>query len=597
MTTCNFDETRIGTKWQYRCVNEGCEITLRYAVRKHGLRVQCNGATGPHHWLKCPHRGQVLTTISGRVAGCGCPSSAIEVYQCTHPSINEPVIKQGKPPCLDSLREQVPGATGKTCLKCKIPSAAGEPEMLPDTPPPPQTIGVVVTCHNYGRYLRECLDSILSQTIRPESLVLVDDASSDDTPAITSDYTQQGVRYLRAEYQDVAAARNAGAVLCGKVAYLCFVDADDVLPPNYLQALRDGMTDPRCAVTYPQCDRFDGDKRIGLSPWISPFDPVALRRQNFACATSLVRRQAFEQVGGWQSYRYGLHDWDLWLRIVGVGWTMRYVPETALRYRIHGASMSDERHGRYECGAEVMSRSQLTAVVTLFSGRSWMLDRWFESLAAVEWKRDNLHLIAVDNSRNPEFSARLRKKLDDWRHTYLRDDRRIVEEVPTEEAARGPEFRRANVYAMGVHLARLYSLATQYLPASTANVWSLEDDVTVQPKALQVLATELFRLRAASVSGCLRSRFSTRMIAWSNRACITEPPGSPLPISATGFFCHLVRREAWDKIAWRPGSTGTELLPYYDFAACDDILATGPIYLAGDVRCAHWQSDGSCLTV
>jgi glycosyltransferase involved in cell wall biosynthesis len=121
---------------------------------------------------------------------------------------------------------------------------------------------VVVTCHNYGRYLRECLDSILAQTVRPETIVLVDDASEDDTPAIASEYTQRGVRYERVEYRDVARGRNHGAALCGKPGYLCFVDADDVLPPNYLETLRAGMTDPRIGVTYPHCDLFDGNKEI-----------------------------------------------------------------------------------------------------------------------------------------------------------------------------------------------------------------------------------------------------------------------------------------------------------------------------------------------
>jgi len=80
------------------------------------------------HWVTCPHRGAVVATITGRVAGCGCPGSTVEVYQCSH--FHEPVIKQGHPPCLDTLREKVPGAKGRTCRECKVPMEANAVTIL-----------------------------------------------------------------------------------------------------------------------------------------------------------------------------------------------------------------------------------------------------------------------------------------------------------------------------------------------------------------------------------------------------------------------------------------------------------------------------------
>ena len=549
-------------------------------------------------YLQCIQRGPVVTTIAARVAGCGCSrTTPINVYECK--TFCEPVLLRGAPPCMDTMREKAPGYTGRTCRECEVPRLVVKAETLPRMPPPPETIAVVVTCHNYGRYLRQCLDSILTQTERPAAIVLVDDSSSDDTPAIAAEYAR-GVRYLRGEWRDVALARNAGAALCGEPAYYSFIDADDYLAPTYLSELHAAMTDPRIGVTYPQCDRFTEEKRLGPSPWITAFDPIKFQRRNCACCSSLVRRQACDQVGGWRSYRYGLHDWDLWLRIIRAGWTMRYAERAILHYRIHPGSMSDDRHGNYECGAEVMSRSQLTAVVTLFSGRDWMLDRWFAQLSKVEWTRENLHLVAVDNSRSPAFAAALRQKLDSCglQYTYVRDDRRITESASAADVGASAPLRTANTYAMGVHLARLYSLATQYLPAAAANVWSVEDDVGIQPNFLQLLATELFRREAAAVSGCLRSRFGNRTIAWAGGKSVAVPPGEPIKVDATGFFCLLARRDAWDAIAWRPGNTGTHQYPYYDWAACADITrACGPIYLLGSVRCRHWQADGTCLEV
>src|SRR5262245_56995193 len=54
-------------------------------------------------------------------------------------------------------------------------------------------ISVVVTCHNYGRYLRECLESLLAQERPADEIVVVDDASTDDTPEVAAFYANQGV--------------------------------------------------------------------------------------------------------------------------------------------------------------------------------------------------------------------------------------------------------------------------------------------------------------------------------------------------------------------------------------------------------------------
>jgi len=99
--------------------------TVDAARSYNDIRADIRRAMLAHHSPKlsavaeCKWRGPVLATITGRVAGCGCSGSTVEVYRCEH--FHEPVIKQGRPPCLDSLREQVPGATGLTCQTCKVP--------------------------------------------------------------------------------------------------------------------------------------------------------------------------------------------------------------------------------------------------------------------------------------------------------------------------------------------------------------------------------------------------------------------------------------------------------------------------------------------
>ena len=315
----------------------------------------------------------------------------------------------------------------------------------------------------------------------------------------------------------------------------------------------------------------------------------------------LVKRQAFEQVAGWRTSDFCFQDWDLWLRITAGGWTMKLAEKAVLRYRVHPASMSANRVNAGECGARAISRAQLTTIVTLASGRSWALERWFAAIEAQQWDRENLHIVFVDNSRNDEFSATAKNRLSRCpiQHTYVRDDSRVVETTTSAEAADAATVRIKHQYPINVHLARLYSLASRYLPAATANVWSVEDDVEPPPDALFRLATELFRYQAGAVTGALRSRFNQNLLTRIETSkSISDCPRGTVEAAVTGFFCLLAKRDAWDAIAWRPGISGTEKIPYYDWAGSADIRSTGrKIYLCGDVRCRHWQADGTAVDV
>jgi len=74
----------------------------------------------PPHWIKCPHRGKSIATISGRTAGVGCGTSRVDVYWCNY--FEQPILKQSPPRCRQKVAEEVEGYTGRTCKECQVPS-------------------------------------------------------------------------------------------------------------------------------------------------------------------------------------------------------------------------------------------------------------------------------------------------------------------------------------------------------------------------------------------------------------------------------------------------------------------------------------------
>lgn len=202
-------------------------------------------------------------------------------------------------------------------------------------------IAVVVTSHNYGRYLDACLESVRAQTLAPREVILVDDASDDDTAARARSYPDVG--YHPVSFRNGNRARNLGFGECSS-PFVVFFDADNVMEPRFLEALRAALSaDPDAAFAY--CDRTNfGEGDVSWYPqpmgvWRSrPFDPAALRRHNYIDLATLLRSDRFP---GFDESLRRYQDWDLWLSVVlGGGEEGCYVSEPLFRYRVHERSVS-----------------------------------------------------------------------------------------------------------------------------------------------------------------------------------------------------------------------------------------------------------------
>ena len=97
---------------------------------------------------------------------------------------------------------------------------------------------IIVPVYNDERYLRECIESILAQTIGGYELILVDDGSTDNSPKIMQEYAHkyENVFVYRQENKKLGAARNTG-LQRARGKYILFVDSDDCIQRNCLEIL------------------------------------------------------------------------------------------------------------------------------------------------------------------------------------------------------------------------------------------------------------------------------------------------------------------------------------------------------------------------
>lgn len=103
-------------------------------------------------------------------------------------------------------------------------------------------ISVIIPVYQAASYLDECLGSLLAQSYQHYELILIDDGSTDGSGDICERYAAEHshIRVLHQSNRGVSAARNAG-LACAVGDYICFVDSDDRVSPDFLEALAEGM--------------------------------------------------------------------------------------------------------------------------------------------------------------------------------------------------------------------------------------------------------------------------------------------------------------------------------------------------------------------
>nr|MCR5304062.1 glycosyltransferase family 2 protein [Lachnospiraceae bacterium] len=106
------------------------------------------------------------------------------------------------------------------------------------------TVSCIVPVYNSGKYLKKCADSMLSQTVPPDELILVDDGSADESPGICDRYAEENdtVKVIHKENGGLISAWKAG-VKASSADLLTFLDADDYVDPDYLENLLRGASD------------------------------------------------------------------------------------------------------------------------------------------------------------------------------------------------------------------------------------------------------------------------------------------------------------------------------------------------------------------
>ncbi|MBI2475132.1 glycosyltransferase family 2 protein [Candidatus Uhrbacteria bacterium] len=167
-------------------------------------------------------------------------------------------------------------------------------------------ISVIIPTFQHTKTIENCIDSLLSQTLLPKEIIVVDDGSTDDTK-IRIDRFGDKIKYVFQNNQGAPTARNNGAKLATG-NFLLFSDADIFFKPNMLEKMF-SVLETHKDVSYVYCGFLWDNKKFPAQT----FDADKLRKSNYIHTTSLIRKQDFP---GFDPKIKRLQDWDLWLTML-----------------------------------------------------------------------------------------------------------------------------------------------------------------------------------------------------------------------------------------------------------------------------------------
>ncbi|WP_017651764.1 glycosyltransferase family 2 protein [Fortiea contorta] len=211
-------------------------------------------------------------------------------------------------------------------------------------------VSVIIPTYNRRFLLERAINSVLNQTYADYELIVVDDASSDDTlNFITNKYPQQVRLSSLPENRGSGGARNEGIKLA-RGNFIAFLDSDDEWLPNYLETqikYIDSELNP--VLVFCGCFHHEQNgktRKFSCSPWLKyPDLTYHLLAENFILTASLVvvRKQALQKAGCFnESLRVG-QDKELFLRLFCIG-NVVHVPHYLITKYSHANNVTGNSH-------------------------------------------------------------------------------------------------------------------------------------------------------------------------------------------------------------------------------------------------------------
>jgi len=205
---------------------------------------------------------------------------------------------------------------------------------------------VVIPTYNQASYLRESIDSVLTQTYPALETIVVDDGSTDGTPAVLASYDDR-IRAIRQDNHGAAHALNRG-IKEARGTFVCWLSSDDAFLPDKIEVQVEAFAaDPELGLCFTGFDTIDSSGAFRADKSDIPLAHsdlfVAVFWKNpINGSTVMIPRRVLDEVGAFDESLRADVDAEMWFRVLA-RYRARHIAGVHLHYRVHDQSLSADR--------------------------------------------------------------------------------------------------------------------------------------------------------------------------------------------------------------------------------------------------------------
>jgi glycosyltransferase involved in cell wall biosynthesis len=220
-------------------------------------------------------------------------------------------------------------------------------------------VTVIIPTYNRAQFIHLAITSVLAQTFQDYEIVIVDDASTDNTELIVKSFSCEKIRYIRHDKnKGEAEARNTG-VKNSQGEFIAFIDDDDEWMTEKLerQVKLINQCEKRVGAIYTGILVIDMESRKKVDHIVPQkrgyiYNDLLAEKCPMAPSTLLLKEECFKKVGSFDaSIKYGT-DYDMWIRIAKE-YYFEYIEDPLVKYYIHNNKLSGN-YANFAEGAEAI---------------------------------------------------------------------------------------------------------------------------------------------------------------------------------------------------------------------------------------------------
>ena len=222
------------------------------------------------------------------------------------------------------------------------------------------TVSVVIPTYNRAHLVGRAIQSVLNQTYQDFELIIVDDASTDNTEEMVKSIDDERLRYIRHEENSgtSVAPRNTG-IKAARGEYIAFLDSDDEWLPQKLEKQIDKFNSVSSDVGLVCCGYACINGKTGET--LREYMPteggdvfrLIVERNIPGSPTVLIRKECFKKAGLFDTEFLSLQDWDMWIRIAKY-YKFDFIPEVLAKYCVH------DKRGSVNVGYKIQGLDRIT---------------------------------------------------------------------------------------------------------------------------------------------------------------------------------------------------------------------------------------------